>query len=1384
MSPLTSNLPAPSTPALPYRPSRLLHLASYAMAWTWGLILLAALFLVLVWGALHGLIVPRIGEWRPTIENRLTHLIGVPVRIGSITAESHTLVPSFELQDVRLLDSTGRDALVLKKITALLSPRSLMQLRFEQLVIDQPELDILRNAQGKIYVAGLDMNTQSAQDGASTAAADWFFSQREFVIRSGTVRWTDELRGAPPLALNQVDFVVRNPGRRHLFRLDATPAVGWGERFSVVGQMLSPLISRHPGQWQEWDGELYADFSRIDVKQLKGYADLGIEITRGSGALRAWATLEKGQIAAATADVKLNQVDVRLAKDLQPIAIQAVSGRLTGQAVSGGLRVSTEDLAFRTQDGIQWPGGNLTFMQTAPENLAQAVGELGADRLDVTALAQIADRLPLGTTTHNLIHSLAPKGLITTIKASWQGPLNAPSKYEAQGRVQDLSVAAVYANTALHGAAAAQNRPGVRGATVDFKLNQLGGEAKLLISKGAVELPGAFEEPVVLFDRLSTDAKWAINGEKIDLLLNRIQFSNADTEGEVQAHWRTADPGKSNAKSRFPGVLDLQGSLSRGEGTKVHRYLPLSISKSARTYVHNAVLQGRINSGRFKIKGDLFDMPFANPQLGEFRIAAQVADAHFAYVPKSAQSEGSLPWPAITQINGELVFDRTSLTVNASSGRVGSNNSLQILQADARIPDLSVTPTVVVRAEVRGSARDVLATVNASPLLEITNKSLLKLTATGNADVSLQLNLPLFNLERSKVQGSVTLADSDVQVTPDTPLLARSKGVITFNESGFAVKDAQVRMLGGEARLEGGTRVGAGPNDAGLVFRAQGTVSAEGLRQAKGLGFASRLGQNASGTAAYVATLGFRRDVPELSISSNLQGMALNFPAPLGKPAEATLPLRYENSLVRESLAAGQKMQDQVLVDLGPVANIVFVRDVSGAEPRVLRGGIGVGLLPGEVAPVNEGSVVANINFAQVDLDAWQKVVSNLSGASFSPATPAVPTRAQSSAAAPSGYLPNIIAVRAKELTLEGHTLHNVVVGGSREGLTWRANLDARELNGYVEYRQPSGANPGRVYARLARLTIAPTEARELESVLAEQPAAIPALDIVVDDFDLRGKKFGRVEVEAINRGLFSTREDTVREWRLNKFNVIMPEAQLTATGNWAALGASALRTGPMQRRTVLNFKLDIADSGLLLKRLGMDKVINKGKGKLEGQMAWTGSPLALDYPSMGGNINLNIEAGQFLKADPGIAKLLGVLSLQTLPRRLALDFRDVFSDGFSFDFIRGDAKIDQGIAFTNNLQMKGINAAVLMEGNADIAKETQDLRVVVVPEINAGTASLIAAVINPAVGLGTFLAQLILRRPFIEAATQEFHIEGSWVDPKVTKTPRKVTAPPTQVSQ
>jgi uncharacterized protein YhdP len=303
------------------------------------------------------------------------------------------------------------------------------------------------------------------------------------------------------------------------------------------------------------------------------------------------------------------------------------------------------------------------------------------------------------------------------------------------------------------------------------------------------------------------------------------------------------------------------------------------------------------------------------------------------------------------------------------------------------------------------------------------------------------------------------------------------------------------------------------------------------------------------------------------------------------------------------------------------------------------------------------------------------------------------------------------------------------------------------------------GDVPAQLYVRLAYLNIPPSLVPDVERLLTEQPSSIPGLDIVVNDLVLRGKKLGRLEIEAVNRiGV-----KAAREWRLNKFNVTLPEASLTATGHWAA-------EGPVVRRTQFNFVLAIRDSGELLSRLGTPGAIRHGEGRLEGQVSWQGSPITLDYASMTGKMNLAVEKGQFLKTEPGAARLLGVLNLQALPRRLTLDFSDLFSDGFAFDFVRGDVRIEQGIASTNNLQMKGVVAGALIEGSADLVRETQKLKVVVVPEINAGTASLYVATINPLIGLTTYLAQMVLSKPLVRAGTSEFFVDGTWTNPRVTK--------------
>jgi len=1400
----------PTIPSLSTLPPRRLHWLALILRILLWLVAAAWLLFGLSWFVLHGWIVPRIGEFRPRLEIEASKALGVPVRIGGITAHSQGMIPSFELSDVTLLDAQGREALRLPRVLGALSPSSIWGLGFEQIYIDKPELDIRRAADGKIYVGGLDVSQDRA--GGQSAAADWFFSQTEFAIRGGTVRWTDELQRAPPLALTQVDWVMRNARRRHLLRLDATPPPEWGDRFTVRGMFRQSLLSGGAGDFDAWTGQLFAEFGRVDASRIRQYLNmdtLGVELARGNGALRAWADVSEGRIIGGTADVALQDVDARFGAKLQPLAFEFVAGRIGGGQRANGFDFNTEGLRFRTRDGLQWPGGNVALAHTGDEAGVAQHTELKADKLDLAALAQIANRLPLDAATHGFIASFAPKGLVETVEARWQGPIAAPSTYAAKGRVAGLSIAALPAPqppaaaatpAAPHAASHPRpGRPGISGAAIDFNFTHEGGQAKVKIANGALDLPGVFEDSLVPFDQLAVEAQWKFSGRKIEAQLRNLQFANADAQGQAQASWRTEDvagpaPAAGAPDLRFPGVLDLQGSLSRGDGARVHRYLPLVLPDQVRHYVRDAVVQGQVSDVKFKVKGPLEHLPFTNPAQGDFRVSARIRNGHFAYVPKTIQPAAAAPWPALTELGGELVFDRASLEVNGASGKVAGLPGLQLAKGDARIPDLTHDSTVHVNVELKGALADALGFVNQSPVGAMTSHALAGAKAGGTGDYRFRLELPIHSIDKSRVEGTVTLPGNDVQFAAAAPMLAKLKGVVNVSEKGFSVAGGQAKLLGGDVRFDGGLSThpratGSAETETVSTFKAQGNVSAEGLRQARELGPLARMAQNASGSTAYTATLGFRRGMPELAISSSLQGLALNLPAPLNKTAEAMLPLRFENALLQASMGPGQKLEDQLTVSIGRTASVAYVRDLSGSEPRVIRGGIAVGLEPGEAAPMQETGVAANINLAHVDLDAWQKLLgdSTVVGNTLQAAPPAASAalnRAASNAAM--SYLPTTMAIRARELVVEGRKLNNVVVGGSREGLTWRANIDATELNGYVEFRQPGGIGAGRVYARLSRLSLEPGTANEVEAILNEQPASIPALDIVVEDLELRGKKLGRVEIDAINRGASAAARDGVREWRLNKFNVILPEAVLTANGNWVALNAQAAaaagsnraaRAAAERRRTVMNFKLEIADSGALLKRFGMGEVIRRGKGKLEGQVAWVGSPLSFDYPSMSGQFNVNVESGQFVKADPGIAKLLGVLSLQSLPRRLALDFRDVFSEGFAFDFVRGDVNINQGVAYTNNLQMRGVNAAVLMEGSADIARETQDIKVVVVPEINAGTASLIATAINPAIGLGSFLAQMFLRRPLIQAATQEFHIDGTWSDPRVTKLDRKAQA-------
>ncbi|MEO7104948.1 MAG: DUF3971 domain-containing protein, partial [Rhodoferax sp.] len=798
--------------------------------------------LFIVWSALHFVIVPRIAEFRPMLEEQVSRVLGVTVRIGAIAARSNGLIPSLELNNVRLLDTQGREALKLPSVLAALSARSLMGLGLEQLTVDRPELEVRRSADGRIWVAGLPL---VKGDGADTSGADWLFSQPELVIRHGTVTWIDEMRNVPALALTDVDWVLRNQHRTHSVRLDANPPAHWGGRLSVSGIFKQRLLSRRASDWKNWEGQLYANFSQVDLAQLRLYADLGVDLQQGEGALRAWVDVARGTVTGVTADLALSGVKVKVDPKLETLALRDITGRLGGKALAGGYEVSTQALQFQTDDGLRWPGGNVRLSVFTGDKNKPPRGELVADRLDLAAMAQIANRLPLSESVRSQLVQLAPKGLVEQLQGSWQGLTDAPTRFAAKGRVVQLEIAA---RSVEAGA-----RPGFKGADIDFDLNQAGGRATIAMRTGALELPGVFEQAVLPLDQLDGDVQWKNDNGQISLSMPSLRFSNADAQGDLQLKWQTAP--------HSPGILDLQGGMTRADGTKVYRYLPLGIPQQVRDYLREAITAGTGSGVKFKVKGNLHDFPFATAKQGDFRISADIHNATFAYVPGILLPKDTPQWPALTDLSGELVIDRSVLQVKGATGNLQGASGLRITKADATIDSLYHGATVSVAAEAQGPLADVLGFVNGSPLSVLMGKPLEHATATGAADYKFKLAIPIAAVERTTVRGTIALGGNDLQITPDTPRLARARGVINFSESGFTLTGAQARALGGDVRIDGGL---GGKTTAPQQLRLQGTATAEGLRQARELGFAARLATYATGTAAYTAALGFKAGIPEL----------------------------------------------------------------------------------------------------------------------------------------------------------------------------------------------------------------------------------------------------------------------------------------------------------------------------------------------------------------------------------------------------------------------------------------------------------------------------------------------------------------------------------------
>ncbi|HEY3596480.1 MAG TPA: AsmA-like C-terminal region-containing protein, partial [Paraburkholderia sp.] len=584
----------------------------------------------------------------------------------------------------------------------------------------------------------------------------------------------------------------------------------------------------------------------------------------------------------------------------------------------------------------------------------------------------------------------------------------------------------------------------------------------------------------------------------------------------------------------------------------------------------------------------------------------------------------------------------------------------------------------------------------------------------------------------------------------NVPPLSQLTGKVHFTQRTAQIDHVAGRFFGGDLHANGGLE-----ENGTYALDVNGHVAVDAARSLDLHGPAAQVLTRMSGSAPYdLSVRGAKGRLPDVSAHSDLSGLALDFPAPFNKPVGTPMPLSFTFKPSAGSDSNGLQRAD---LTFGPIAATYLLRGEPHKAPKVVRGAIGVNR-PAELPA--EG-VTAAVDIDTLDADAWRALFVQMRNANqgVAPMPPSA-TAAQ--------FVPNRFAVHIGTLTLLKRHWESVVVGASHLDNKWQANIASNQVSGHVSWLPgATRGSPGTLQARLARLVIPSATENDLLGQAISQPAQnMPTIDLIVNEMIVRGHNLGRLEVDAHN-----FEEDGVPVWQLDKLDLSNPAATLTATANWrTAQRFDANADEDTSRRTMFEFKLDIKDAGALLERAGLPRTLKAGEGSLSGKVGWRGGPTRIDYPTLNGNLSVDLRHGEILKVDPGVAKLLGVLSLQSLARFATLNFRDVIGEGLPFESVTGTSEIRDGIGRTDNFQMVTAPARAEMKGTVDLAHETQDLTVHVIPTVSAGAGVVVAAIINPFLGLGALVADIALSQSIRHAFALDYAITGSWAKPHVER--------------
>jgi uncharacterized protein (TIGR02099 family) len=1128
----------------------------------------------------------------------------------------------------------------------------------------------------------------------------------EYRLENATLVLDDRTRGTGPLRFSDLELAVDSDGRSLSVEGQTRLPDSLGRRLEFWARATGGREGRHFGRI-----EYFVDSSDLRLEALRtAMPEFPRFPSAGTLSVRAWGEGTPREMREVTAEVEVDRLGIPQT-DTEAFYERVAVG-LEWNRLAGGWTAVANNLEVR-RGGTTWrsPSLRVEFLQRASE---PALVYLDADRLRLQDVAPAA--FFVGDDLRGQIESLALEGDLENLVAQLDMDPGRPLAERARLAVRFEGLAV----------SADDRRPGVRGLTGRIESDERGGWLELDSIDVTAEFPGLFRAPLTA--DLRGMLRWRAESGGLQISSDEIVLDNRDLKAIASV--KLTRPGEG------PELLELDARFQDVDIEAVSGYLPVGkMTERVAGWLDRALVSGRVPTASVVWDGPLRGFPFPDGS-GMFRSSLSAEDLTLDY------AKG---WPRAENVSADIVFENASLRADIERGTLGAVVATDVT---VTIPDLPAGELRIV-GDAGGPSEAVARFAEESPLEDLLGYGLAEARiAEGSATAKVDLFLPLKDLPRREIAVDLAVQGVSYSLGPMTHPVEDIVGEVKIRNASVVSQAISASVLGRplsmvvSPRSEGGTVLGLdgrfGASEIERLLRVPISGIVEGDAQLRaGLHFPTR----ASGQRFFI------------EVSTDLTGAAVRLPAPLGKTAELPRPL---NVVMRWPETGSMVWDVNYGSDLQSVVRFSLADRVTFAEASVRAGTGGVRpRLSGQSGLTIGGSLDV------LDLDGWLRQEWRSPAAGTGSPEAAMPAGADPGSR---GLLDWLAGgdLRTREFLFLGQRFSDQVLRVSRRADGWDVSAEGPALSGTLSLPYPVlGDAP--IVGQLDRLIIG-SAAPDGEpggqpgSATDGAPRTVDARSIPAMDMSIASLAIGTLSFQ--NVAFTSTRLP-------DGFRV----GSATASGPGYTLSSKAtVRQSDTVDWSEWQLELTSDNIASAMESLGFRSGIDAKKGSFRFSTHWAGG-LRSDWLAVTeGTARIDLGKGELEHVEPGAGRVFGLLSVQALPRRLALDFRDVFKSGFQFDDISGDFTIREGQAYTSNLIVHAPAADVGIVGRVGLANRDYDQTAVVSTEL--GATLPIAGVLagGPAIGAALFVIAEIFKEPMKGMVKAQYRITGPWESPKVDR--------------